>query len=95
MAKVIPDRFTAQTDEAFVVFIIGMCVNKFLAFCRWIPTALSMGPMLRTLFQHPEKGMLGGQVFFYWRGIALVQSRIPTLLRSIVEVFSFIKRKKS
>jgi hypothetical protein len=23
MAKVIPGRFTAQTDEAFVVFIIG------------------------------------------------------------------------
>ncbi len=73
MAKVIPGRFTAQTDEAFVVFIIGMRVNNFLAFRRWIPTALSMGPMLRTLFQHPEKGMLGGQVFFYWRGIALVQ----------------------
>jgi len=27
MAKVIPGRFTAQTDEAFVVFIIGMRVN--------------------------------------------------------------------
>ena len=73
MAKVIPGRFTAQTDEAFVVFIIGMRVNKFLAFRRWIPTAMAMVPMLRTLFQHPEKGMLGGQVFFYWRGIALVQ----------------------
>jgi hypothetical protein len=34
---------------------------------------MAMVPMLRTLFQHPEKGMLGGQVFFYWRGIALVQ----------------------
>jgi len=29
--------------------------------------------MLRALVQHPEKGFLGGQTFFYWRGIALVQ----------------------
>lgn len=34
MAKVIPGRFTAQTDEAFVVFIIGLRVNKFFAFRR-------------------------------------------------------------
>lgn len=60
MAKVIPGRFTAQIDEAFVVFIIGMRVNKFLAFHRWIPTAMAMEPMLRILFQHSEKGMLGG-----------------------------------
>jgi len=73
MAKVIPGRFTAQADEAFVVFIIGIRVNKFFAFRRWIPAAMEMGPMLRTLFKHPEKGMLGAQTFFYWRGIALVQ----------------------
>ena len=73
MAKVIPGRFTAQTDEPFVVFIIGMRVNKFFAFRRWIATAMAMGPMLRTLFQQPEKGMLGAQTFFYWPGIALVQ----------------------
>src|SRR3989442_12562513 len=73
MAMVIPGRFTAQTDEAFVVFIIGIRVNKFFAFRRWIPAAMEMGPMLRTLFKHPEKGMLGAQTFFYWRGIALVQ----------------------
>jgi len=73
MAKVIPGRFTAQTDEAFVVFMIGMRVNNFFAFRKWIPTAIAMGPMLRTLFQHPEKGMLGAQTFFYWPGIALVE----------------------
>ena len=47
MAKVIPGRFTAQTDEPFVVFIIGMRVNKLFALRRWIPTAMAMGPMLR------------------------------------------------
>ena len=59
MAKVIPGRYTAQIDEPFVVFLIGMRINKFFAFRKWVPVARAMGPMLRTLFQHPEKGFLG------------------------------------
>lgn len=73
MAKVLPGRFTAQTNEPFVVFMIGMRVNKFFAFRKWIPTMMAMGPMLRTLYQHPEKGFLGAQTFFFWRGIVTVQ----------------------
>src|SRR5258708_466857 len=73
MAKVIPGRFTAQTDESFVVFLIGVRINRLWAFRKWIPVARAMGPMLSTLYQHPEKGFLGAQTFFYWRGIAIVQ----------------------
>jgi hypothetical protein len=73
MAKVMPGRYTAQTDEPFVVFMIGMRINRFFAFRKWIPTALAMGPMLRTLFQHPEKGFQGGELIFYWRGVGLIQ----------------------
>jgi hypothetical protein len=73
MAKVIPGRFTAQTDEPFVVFIIGMRVNKFFAFRKWIATAMAMGPMIRTLYEHPEKGFLGAQTFVNWRGVTTVQ----------------------
>ncbi len=73
MAKVIPGRFTAQTDEPFVVFIIGMRVNKFFAFRKWIATAMAMGPMLRTLYQHPEKGFLGAQTLISWRGVTTIQ----------------------
>src|SRR5260370_41404322 len=73
MAKVMPGRYTAQTDEPFVVFLIGMRINRFFAFWKWIPTALAMGPMLQTLFQHPEKGFLGGELIFYWRGGGLIQ----------------------
>ncbi len=73
MTKVLPGRYTAQIDEPFVVFLIGMRINQWFAFSKWIPTARAMGPMLRTLRQHPESGFLGGQVFFYWRGIAFVQ----------------------
>ncbi len=73
MSKVIPGRFTAKSDEPFVVFIIGMRVNRLLAIRKWLPTAAAMTPMLTTLYQHPEKGFLGGQQFLYWRGISLVQ----------------------
>ncbi|MGH2516044.1 MAG: DUF4188 domain-containing protein [Ktedonobacterales bacterium] len=73
MATVIPGRFTARTDEPFVVFLIGMRVNRLLAFSKWIPTALAMGPMLRTLYQHPEKGMLGAHTMLSWRGVTVLQ----------------------
>lgn len=75
-----PGRFTAHTDEPFVVFLIGMRVNKFWAFDKWTPVAQAMAPMLETLHRYPEKGFLGGESFFrmfplttlllsYWRSI--------------------------
>jgi hypothetical protein len=73
MAQVIKGRFTAKMDEPFVVFMIGMRINKFLAIRQWLPTARVMGPMLRELYSHPEKGFLGGEFFFYGRGPGLVQ----------------------
>ena len=85
MTKVMPGRYTAQIDEPFVVFLIGMRINKWLAFSKWIPTARAMVPMLRTLFQHPEKGFLGGQIFFYWRGIGVPlksSKRLPEIGKS-------------
>jgi hypothetical protein len=73
MAQVLPGRFTAQVDEPFVVFLIGMRVNRLFAFSKWVPVARAMSPMLRTLCQNPDKGFLGGETFLYWRGVGLVQ----------------------
>ncbi|MEO1378499.1 MAG: DUF4188 domain-containing protein [Cyanobacteria bacterium J06635_10] len=73
MSKVMPGRFTAETDEPFVVFLIGMRINKIFAVNKWFPTAMAMTPMLRTLYKHPEKGFLGGETFVYWRGVGLIQ----------------------
>ena len=61
MPSVIPGRFTARTDKPFVVFMIGMRVNRPLQFRKWFPTARAMGPMLRELYRNPEKGFLGGR----------------------------------
>ena len=73
MAQVVNGRYTARMDESFVVFMIGMRVNRPLQFRKWIPTAQAMGPMLRELYANPQKGFLGAETFIYWPGVALVQ----------------------
>jgi len=73
VAKVMPGRYTAEIDEPFVVFLIGMRINKLFAFRKWIPVARAMGPMLSTLYQHPEKGFLGGEFFWNLHGPVLIQ----------------------
>jgi hypothetical protein len=73
MARVIPGRFTAHIEEPFVVFIIGMRVNRPLQVRKWFQTFRAMIPMLRELQENPQKGFLGAEQFFYWPGAALVQ----------------------
>lgn len=73
MAKVFPGRYTAQSDEPFVVFLIGMRINKFLAIQKWIRVGAAMPRMLRELKSHPELGLLHFEIFFYWRGVAVLQ----------------------
>ena len=73
MAQIYPGRFTADTAEPFVVFLIGMRINKPWAFWKWVPTAQAMGPMLKSLSQDPESGFLGGEPFLSPSGVGLVQ----------------------
>jgi hypothetical protein len=73
MSKVFPGRYTTAIDEPFVVFLIGMRVNRIFAVRKWLQTARAMVTMLRALKTHPEKGFLGAQTILYWRGIGLIQ----------------------
>ena len=73
MAQIVNGRFTARADEPFVVFMIGMRINRPLAIRKWLPTVRAMGPMLRELYQHPEKGFLGAEFFVYRWGPAILQ----------------------
>ncbi len=73
--KIHKGRFTADTDDDFVVFLIGMRVNKPWKLHKWLPVATRMGVMQRQLMQRPELGCLGIQNFGgrttltlqYWR----------------------------
>ena len=73
MAHIFPGRYAAQSDEPFVVFLIGMRVNKLLALRSWTRVASAMGPMIAELKRNPDLGLLHFEFFFYWRGVAIVQ----------------------
>lgn len=60
-------------DESFVVFIIGMRVNKLWALTQWIPVFRAMSPMIRELYEHPELGFLHTEYLLTWRGVTLRQ----------------------
>ena len=73
MNKIFNGRFTAKTDQPFVVFLIGMRINNFWRFDKWLPVANAMTPMLTTLFTHPEKGFLHADFFWNFTGPVTIQ----------------------
>ena len=73
MPTIYPGRFTAVSDQPFVVFLIGMRINVWHRIDKWLPVATAMGPMIRTLMQHKEKGLLHVEYFTNLRGPILVQ----------------------
>jgi hypothetical protein len=68
---------TGQLDGDFVVFLIGMRVNRWWKVWQWLRVALAMPRMIRELTQHPELGFLGAEQWFgrttimvsYWRSV--------------------------
>jgi hypothetical protein len=40
-------RYTAEIDEPFIVFLIGMRVNRIFAVRKWVRTARAMNEMLQ------------------------------------------------
>jgi hypothetical protein len=71
------ERFSASVDGPFVVFLIGMRINKLWKPHKWWPVAQAMPRMLRELSANPQAGMLGGEMWFgrttimvqYWRTV--------------------------
>lgn len=73
MSKVHPGRFTARHDGDIVVFLIGMRINQLRKVHKWMPVAKEMGPMVKELMTHPDKGLLGARTYVSGRDIMLVQ----------------------
>ncbi len=72
MRHINTERLSAQIEGDFVVFLIGMRVNKPWLIHKWLPVALAMPRMLKELTQRPELGMLGHESgakvsVQYWR----------------------------
>ena len=72
MAKVAANRVTAKIEGDFVVFLIGIRINKPWKLHKWLPVFQAMPRMIRELERHPESGFLGhimslGVIVQYWR----------------------------
>lgn len=73
MSGIFPGRYSAQIEGDFVVFLIGMRVNRLWAVHKWWPVAQAMGPMIAQLMRQPELGLLHARTLIGWRGVTLVQ----------------------
>jgi len=73
MAKVNARRLTAQVDGDFVVFLIGMRVNKFWKVHKWWPAFMAMPRMLKELASDPKSGLLGFELKFSLRAPTVIQ----------------------
>jgi Domain of unknown function (DUF4188) len=70
-----PGRMAGNIEGDFVVFMIGMRINRWWKVHRWLKVAFAMPRMLKELGEHPELGMLGADLWFgrttimlsYWR----------------------------
>jgi len=73
MAHVLAGRYSATIEGPFVVFLIGMRVNKLWALHKWVPVAQTMPPMLQELAANKESGFLHAEYVVNWRGVATIQ----------------------
>lgn len=68
-----PDRLAARIEGDFVVFLIGMRINRLHRPDKWVPVAGAMGRMLPELVRRPELGLLGSRTRWGGRHLDLVQ----------------------
>ncbi len=73
MGPIHPGRYTAETEGDFVIFLIGMRINRPLRVHKWWPVFTAMPPMIRELEEHPEKGMMKSTPALIGKSIAFVQ----------------------
>jgi hypothetical protein len=79
MPKIIKQRMTVQVEGDFVIFLIGMRVNKWWKINKWFPVVMAMPRMLKELYQKPESGFLGAQSGFgvivqYWKSFEQLEA---------------------
>jgi hypothetical protein len=77
MAKLVKQRVAADIEGDFVVFLIGMRINKPWKVWKWFPVFTAMPRMLAELQKNPDSGFLGANQYFgsplrpmivqYWR----------------------------
>ena len=82
MSEIRAGRWTARSDEPFVVFLIGMRFNNLWKVHKWGPVLRAMPRMIAELERQPELGFLGADYWFgrtsmivqYWRSFEHLES---------------------
>ena len=79
MTEINARRLTVEVDGDFVVFLIGMRINKPWKLHRWLPVFLAMPRMLKELEKRPESGFLGYTmglpvIVQYWRSFEQLEA---------------------
>jgi hypothetical protein len=73
MAGIIDRRVCAEMEGGFVVFLIGMRVNRPWKFWKWLPVAAAMPKMLIELANQPELGLLHARSQFGFPNTSVIQ----------------------
>ncbi len=73
MSPLFRGRYTAAVEGGFVVFLIGMRLNRPWKVHRWWPVFMAMGLMLARLSRDRSKGLLGYRVLPGLRTVTVVQ----------------------
>ena len=73
MSAIIPARMTAKLEGGFVVFLIGMRVNRPWKVAAWAPVAAAMPRMLIELARQPELGLLHARTHFGFPNVTVIQ----------------------
>lgn len=66
------DRTTAAMDEPFVVFVVGMRINRSWKVHRWLPVFLAMPRLLRELETESDSGLLNYETLFNPRAVLTI-----------------------
>ncbi|WP_374654700.1 DUF4188 domain-containing protein [Phenylobacterium sp.] len=83
MSRIIANRMCAELEGEFVVFLIGMRINKLWKVWKWWPVAQAMPRMLIELAKRPELGLLHARSHFglpvvmvvqYWRSFEALEA---------------------
>ena len=82
MVEIVKERMTADIDEEFLVFLIGLRINKLWKIHKWLPIIMAMPKMVKELYQNPEMGLISHEQWFgrttimvqYWKSFEHLES---------------------
>jgi len=73
MATIIKERVTPLVNHDFVIFLIGMRINRWWAVHQWAPVLRAMGGMLKELQKQPVHGLLNTEFTGLGNPVVLIQ----------------------